>query len=122
MTERGVYSDFNTGELRMVKAVENGHLGEGIYVSGELLGHGAGKEFKDRKGETHQEYGVRVLVGEQVIKVSYRGQTEAETALGHGMRQGGENGGGRDWVVLQVRPRAQAFDGRSALFYSGVTA
>jgi len=97
----------------------NGRLPEGVWVSGELLGHGTGKTFKDRKGEEHVEYTVRVLVGEAVIKVSYRDQEGAEAALADA-EAGGE--GGRDWVQLRVRPRAASFDGKGALFYSGVSA
>lgn len=54
----------------------------GFYVVGELLGHQAGRSFKNQAGEERTDYEVKVLVGMSTETVHFRSESEARAAVG----------------------------------------
>jgi Ser/Thr protein kinase RdoA (MazF antagonist) len=54
----------------------------GFYVVGELLGHQAGRSFKNAAGEERTDYEVKVLVGMSTETVHFRTESEARAVVG----------------------------------------
>lgn len=68
----------------------------GHYVVGELLSIYAGREYSSQ-GKTHQPWELKLLVGDEVVKVQYQDEAAARSVVGDG-KQGAQ---------LSVRVRVQ---------------